>query len=58
MRRWSIPVIDIFGIHFRVHFSFPLMFCLVWILEAGHGPQVGIAQLHADAAGDVRGAGA
>jgi Zn-dependent protease len=42
MRRWSIPVIDIFGIHFRVHFSFPLMFTLVWILEAGHGPQVGL----------------
>ena len=42
MRRWSIPVIDIFGIHFRVHFSFPLMFCLVWILEAGRGPQVGL----------------
>jgi Zn-dependent protease len=42
MRRWSIPVIDIFGIHFRVHFSFPLMLCLVWILEAGRGPQVGL----------------
>jgi Zn-dependent protease/CBS domain-containing protein len=42
MRRWSIPVIDIFGIHFRVHFSFPLMFCLVWMLEWGHGPQAGI----------------
>jgi Zn-dependent protease/CBS domain-containing protein len=42
MRRWSIPVLDIFGIHFRVHFSFPLMFCLVWILETGHGPQVGL----------------
>lgn len=42
MRRWSIPVIDIFGIHFRMHFSFPLMLCLVWILEAGHGPQVGL----------------
>jgi Zn-dependent protease/predicted transcriptional regulator len=42
MRRWSIPVIDIFGIHFRLHFSFPLMFCLVWILEAGHGPQVAL----------------
>jgi len=42
MRRWSIPVIDIFGIHFRVHFSFPLMFSLVWILEAGRGPQVGL----------------
>jgi Zn-dependent protease/predicted transcriptional regulator len=42
MRRWSIPVIHIFGIHFRVHFSFPLMFCLVWILEAGRGPQVGL----------------
>ena len=42
MRRWSIPVIDIFGIHFRVHFSFPLMFCLVWYLENGHGPQVGL----------------
>ena len=42
MRRWSIPVLDIFGIHFRVHFSFPLMLCLVWILEAGRGPQVGL----------------
>ena len=42
MRRWSIPVIDLFGIHFRVHFSFPLMFSLVWILETGHGPQVGL----------------
>ena len=42
MRRWSIPVLDIFGIHFRVHFSFPLMFCMIWILEAGHGPQVGL----------------
>ncbi len=42
MRRWSIPVLDIFGIHFRVHFSFPLMFCLVWILETGRGPQVGL----------------
>jgi len=42
MRRWSIPVIDLFGIHFRVHFSFPLMFCLVWILETGRGPQVGL----------------
>jgi len=42
MRRWSIPVIDIFGIHFRIHFSFPLMFCLVWILEGGRGPQVGL----------------
>jgi Zn-dependent protease len=42
MRRWSIPVIDMFGIHFRVHFSFPLMFCLVWILEAGHGPHVAL----------------
>jgi Zn-dependent protease/predicted transcriptional regulator len=45
MRRWSIPVIDIFGIHFRVHFSFPLMFSLVWILEAGRGPQVGLRSL-------------
>lgn len=45
MRRWSIPVLDIFGIHFRVHFSFPLMFCMVWILEAGHGPQVGLRSL-------------
>ncbi len=42
MRRWSIPVIDIFGIHFRMHFSFPLMLCLVWILEGGHGPEVGL----------------
>jgi len=42
MRRWSIPVIDIFGIHFRVHFSFPLMFSLIWILEAGRGPQAGL----------------
>jgi Zn-dependent protease/CBS domain-containing protein len=42
MRRWSIPVLDICGIHFRVHFSFPLMFCLVWILETGRGPQVGL----------------
>ena len=42
MRRWSIPVLDIFGIHFRLHFSFPLMFCLVWILESGRGPQVGL----------------
>jgi Zn-dependent protease/CBS domain-containing protein len=42
MRRWSIPVLDIFGIHFRVHFSFPLMFALVWMLEAGRGPQVGL----------------
>lgn len=42
MRRWSIPVIDLFGIHFRVHFSFPLMFFLVWILETGRGPQVGL----------------
>lgn len=42
MRRWSIPVIDLFGIHFRVHFSFPLMFCLVWILESGRGPQAGL----------------
>jgi Zn-dependent protease len=42
MRRWSIPVLDIFGIHFRLHFSFPLMFCLVWSLEAGRGPQVAL----------------
>ncbi len=42
MRRWSIPVVDIFGIHFRLHFSFPLMLCLVWILETGHGPEVGL----------------
>jgi Zn-dependent protease/CBS domain-containing protein len=42
MRRWSIPVIDLFGIHFRVHFSFPLMFCMVWVLEAGRGPQPGL----------------
>ena len=42
MRRWSIPVLDVFGIQFRLHFSFPLMFCLVWMLEAGHGPQVGL----------------
>jgi Zn-dependent protease len=33
---------DVFGIHFRVHFSYPLMFCMVWILEAGHGPQVAL----------------
>jgi Zn-dependent protease/CBS domain-containing protein len=45
MRRWSIPVLDIFGIHFRLHFSFPLMFCLVWTLEAGRGPQVGLRSL-------------
>jgi Zn-dependent protease/CBS domain-containing protein len=45
MRRWSIPVLDIFGIHFRVHFSFPLMFCLVWILETGRGPHVGLRSL-------------
>ncbi len=45
MRRWSIPVLDLFGIHFRVHFSFPLMFSLVWILEAGRGPQVGLRSL-------------
>jgi Zn-dependent protease/CBS domain-containing protein len=42
MRRWSIPVLDIFGIHFRLHFSFPLMFCMVWSLESGRGPQVGL----------------
>jgi CBS domain-containing protein len=42
MRRWSIPVLDIFGIHFRIHFSFPLMFCLVWMLERDRGPQAGI----------------
>ena len=42
MRRWSIPIIDIFGIHFRLHISFPLMFCLVWIFETGRGPQVGL----------------
>src|SRR6202051_796353 len=42
MRRWSIPVLDIFGIHFRLHFSFPLMFFMVWSLEAGRGPQVGL----------------
>jgi Zn-dependent protease/CBS domain-containing protein len=40
MRRWSIPVLDIFGIHFRLHFSFPLMFFMVWSLESGRGPQV------------------
>ena len=40
MRRWSIPVLDIFGIHFRMHFSFPLMFFMVWSLESGRGPQV------------------
>jgi Zn-dependent protease/CBS domain-containing protein len=40
MRRWSIPVLDIFGIHFRLHFSFPLMFFMVWSLEAGRGPHV------------------
>ncbi len=45
MRRWSIPVLDIFGIHFRLHFSFPLMFCLVWILETGRGSQVGTRSL-------------
>jgi Zn-dependent protease/CBS domain-containing protein len=42
MRRWSIPVLDIFGIHFRLHFSFPLMFFMVWSLEAGRGPQVAL----------------
>jgi len=41
MRRWSIPFLDIFGIHFRMHFSFPLMFFMIWSLEAGRGPQVG-----------------
>lgn len=40
MRRWSIPVLDLFGIRFRVHFSFPLMFCLVWYIESGRGPDV------------------
>ncbi|PSH04332.1 MAG: hypothetical protein CXZ00_08235 [Acidobacteria bacterium] len=42
MRRWSIPVINIFGIRFRVHFSFPLMFSLIWMIEAGRGPQAGL----------------
>jgi Zn-dependent protease len=42
MRRWSIPVLDIFGIHFRMHFSFPLMFFMIWSLEAGRGPQVAL----------------
>ena len=42
MRRWSIPVLDIFGIHFQLHISFPLMFCMIWLLEAGRGPQVGL----------------
>jgi Zn-dependent protease/CBS domain-containing protein len=42
MRRWSIPVLDIFGIHFRLHFSFPLMFFMVWSLESGRGPQVAL----------------
>src|ERR1700692_2195448 len=42
MRRWSIPVLDIFGIHFRLHFTFPLMFFMIWSLEAGRGPQVGM----------------
>ncbi|MGC2211000.1 MAG: site-2 protease family protein [Candidatus Korobacteraceae bacterium] len=40
MRRWSIPVLDLFGIHFRLHFTFPLMFFMVWSLESGRGPQV------------------
>lgn len=40
MRRWSIPVLDLFGIHFRIHFSYPLMFCLVWYLEHDRGPHV------------------
>jgi len=42
MRRWSIPVLDLFGIHFRLHFSFPLMFFMVWSLESGRGPQVAL----------------
>ncbi len=42
MRRWSIPVFDLFGIHFRMHFSFPLMFCLLWMLEMGRAPLVGL----------------
>ena len=45
MRRWSIPVLDIFGIHFRMHFSFPLMFFMIWSLESGRGPQVGFRSL-------------
>jgi Zn-dependent protease/CBS domain-containing protein len=45
MRRWSIPVLDIFGIHFRMHFSFPLMFFMIWSLEVGRGPQVGFRTL-------------
>jgi len=28
-----------------MHFSFPLMFCLVWILESGRGSQVGMRSL-------------
>ena len=41
MRRWSIPVLDIFGIRFRMHFSFPLMFFMIWSLESGRGSLVG-----------------
>jgi Zn-dependent protease/CBS domain-containing protein len=42
MRRWSIPVLEMFGIHFRLHFTFPLMFFMIWSLEAGRGTQVGM----------------
>jgi CBS domain-containing protein len=42
MRRWSIPVLYLFGIHFRIHFSFPAMWCMVWYLESGRGPQPGL----------------
>jgi len=42
MRRWSIPVMELFGIRFRLHFSFPLMFCMVWTMEAGRGQQAGV----------------
>jgi Zn-dependent protease/CBS domain-containing protein len=42
MRRWSIPVLELFGIQFRLHFTFPLMLFLIWSLENGRGPQVGL----------------
>jgi Zn-dependent protease/CBS domain-containing protein len=45
MRRWSIPFLDIFGIHFRLHFSFPLMFFMIWSVEAGRGPQVALRSM-------------
>jgi len=45
MRRWSIPILDIFGIHFRLHFTFPMMYFMIWSLEAGRGPRVGTRSL-------------